>query len=118
MHIEQFLSKFPCRSQQVHVLSSLLMNGTCLSTSLCYVFLVYVECGIILPYYDGPSRNRRNDNIADEHRCFLSQERHGQLEEIVVLKSFIGQLYQSLVWMFIYSVYNICRDMNELLIMG
>ena len=39
MHIEQLLSKFPCRSQQVHVLSSLLMNGTCLSTSLYYVVL-------------------------------------------------------------------------------
>ena len=94
------------------------MNGTCLSTSLCYVVLVYVECGIFLPYSDGPSRNRRNNNIADEHRCFPSQERDGQLEEIVVLNSFIGQLYQSFVWMFIYSVYNICRDMNELLIMG
>ena len=35
MHIEQFFSKFPCRLQQVHVLSSLLMNGTYLSTSIC-----------------------------------------------------------------------------------
>ena len=35
MHIEQLFSKFPCRSQQVHVLSSLLMNGTYLSTSIC-----------------------------------------------------------------------------------
>ena len=39
MHIEQLLSKFPCRSEQVYVLSTLLMNGTCLSTSLCYVVL-------------------------------------------------------------------------------
>ena len=33
MHNEQILSKFPCRSQQVHQLASLLMNGTCCSTS-------------------------------------------------------------------------------------
>ena len=59
MRIEQFLSKFPCRSQQVHVLSSLLMNGTCLSTSLCYV--VFGIGGMWhIPYYDGPSSNRQN----------------------------------------------------------
>ena len=64
------------------------------------------------------SNNVEDNNIADEHRCCPSQERDGQLEEVVVLTSFIGQLYQSFVWMFIYSVYNICRDTNELLIMG
>ena len=64
------------------------------------------------------NNNIEDDNIADKHRCFPSQERDGQLEEIVVLTGFIGQLYQSFVLMFIYSVYNICRDMNELLIMG
>ena len=64
------------------------------------------------------NNNDEDDNIADEHRCFPSQERDGQLEEILVLTSFIDQLYQSFVWMFIYSVYNICRDMIELLIMG
>ena len=42
--------------------------------------------------------------------CFPSQERDGQQEEVVVLMSFIGQVYQS-------SVYNICRD-NELITMG
>ena len=36
-------------------------------------------------------------NIADEHRCCPSPERHGQLEEVVVPTSFIGQLYQSFV---------------------
>ena len=36
-------------------------------------------------------------NIADEHRCCPSPERDGQLEEVVVLTSFFGQLYQSLV---------------------
>ena len=36
-------------------------------------------------------------NIADEHRCCPSPERDGQLEEVVVLTSFIGQLYQSFV---------------------
>ena len=66
-----------------------------------------------------PTKNNVEDyNIADEHRCCPSQERDGQLEEVVVLTSFIGQLYQSFVWMFIYSVFNICRHMNELLIMG
>ena len=66
-----------------------------------------------------PTNNNVEDyNIADEHRCCPSQERDGQLEEVVVLTSFIGQLYQSFVWMFIYSVFNICRHMNELLIMG
>ena len=66
-----------------------------------------------------PTNNNVEDyNIADEHRCCPSQERDGQLEEFVVLTSFIGQLYQSFVWMFIYSVFNICRHMNELLIMG
>ena len=64
------------------------------------------------------NNNNKDDNIADEHRCFPSQERDGQLEEIVVLMSFIGQAYQSFVLTFMYSVYNICRDMNELLIMG
>ena len=64
------------------------------------------------------NNNNKDDNIADKHRCFPSQERDGQLEEIVVLTSFIGQVYQSFVLTFIYSVYNICRDMNELLIMG
>ena len=66
-----------------------------------------------------PTNNNVEDyNIADEHRCCPSQERDGQLEEVVVLTSFIGQLYQSFVWIFINSVYNICRHMNELLIMG
>ena len=64
------------------------------------------------------NNNVEDDNIADEHRCCSSQERDGQLEEVVVLTSCIGQLYQSFVWMFIYSVYCICRDMNKLLIMG
>ena len=41
--------------------------------------------------------NDEDDNIADEHRCFPSQERDGQLEEIVVLTSVIGQVYQSFV---------------------
>ena len=66
-----------------------------------------------------PTNNtNEDDNIADEHGCFPSQERDGQLEEIVVLTSFIGQVYQSSVLTYIYSVYNICRDMNELIIMG
>ena len=64
------------------------------------------------------NNNDKDDNIADEHRCFPSQERDGQLEEIVLHTSFIGHVYQSFVLTFIYSVYNICRDMNELLIMG
>ena len=63
------------------------------------------------------NNNDEDDNIADEQRCFPSQERDGQLEEIVVLTSFIGHIYQSFVLTFIYSVYNICRDINELLIM-
>ena len=82
------------------------------------LFLVYVECGIFLimmgPLGTGETRfvqtilndsiqlekissltnnNDENDNIADEHRCFPSQERDGQLEEIVVLTSFIGQVF-------------------------
>ena len=64
------------------------------------------------------NNNDEDDNIADAHRCFPSQEREGQLEEIVVLTSFIGQLCQSFAWMFIYSVYNIFMDMNQLLVMG
>ena len=64
------------------------------------------------------NNNDEDDNIADEHSCFPSQERDGQLEEIVLHMSFIGHVYQSFVLTFIYSVYNICRDMNELLIMG
>ena len=64
------------------------------------------------------NNNNEDDSIADEHGCFPYQERDGQLEEIVVLMSFIGQVYQSFLLTFIYSVYNICRDMNELIIMG
>ena len=63
------------------------------------------------------NNSNEDDSIADEHGCFPSQERDGP-EEIVFLTSFIGQVYQSFVLMFIYSVYNICRDMNELIIMG
>ena len=107
------------------------------------VFLVEVECGIFL-IMTGPqgtgktsfvqtsvnasieletiasrtNNNNEDNSIADEHGCFPSQERDGQQEEIVVLTSFIGQLYQSFVLTFISSVYNICRDMNELIIMG
>ena len=62
--------------------------------------------------------NNEDDSIEDEHGCFPSQERDGQQEEIVVLMSFIGQVYQSFVLMFISSIYNTCRDMNELIIMG
>ena len=50
------------------------------------------------------NNNDEDNNISDEHRCFPSQERDGQLEVFVVLTSFIGQLYQSFVCMFIYSV--------------
>ena len=64
------------------------------------------------------SNNNEDESIADEHGCFASQERDGRQEEVVVLMSFIGQVYQSFVLMFISSVYNICRDMNELIIMG
>ena len=143
MHIEQFLSKFPCCLQQVHLLSSLLMNGTCLSTS--------IYCGVFgrggmwnTPYYYGTSRNRQNqlckniintsieleiiatqtnnnnkdNSIADEHGCFPSQERDGQQEVTVVLTILIGQVYQSFVLTFISYVSNICRDMNELIRMG
>ena len=102
------------------------------------LFLVYVECGIFLimrgPQGTGKTsfvqtivndsieletiatptnNNDEDDNIADEHRCFRSRERDGQLEEIVVPTSFIGKVYQSFVLTLIYSVYNICRDMNE-----
>ena len=64
------------------------------------------------------NNNNKDDSVVDEHGCFPSQERDGQLEEIGVLTSFIGQVYQSFLLTFIYSVYNICRDMNELIIMG
>ena len=82
------------------------------------LFLVYVGCGIFLimmvPLGIGKTRfvqtilnnsiqlekiasltnnNDKDDNIADEHRFFPSQERDGQLEEIVVLTSFIGQVF-------------------------
>ena len=82
------------------------------------LFLVHVKCGIFLimmgPLGTGETRfvqtilndsiqlekissptknNDKDDNIADEHRCFPSQERDGQLEEIVVLTSFIGQVF-------------------------
>ena len=58
------------------------------------------------------NNNNKDDSIAEEHGCFPSQERDGQQEEIVVLTSFIGQVCQSFVLMFISSVYIICRDMN------
>ena len=100
------------------------------SVLVCVIlFLVYLECGIVLimtgPLGTGKTRfvqtilndsiqletiasptnnNNEDDNIADEHRCLPSQERDGQLEEIVVLTSFIGQVYQSFVLTFIYSV--------------
>ena len=45
-----------------------------------------------------PTTNHVEDyTIADEHRCCPSPERDGQLEEVLVLTSFIGQLYQSFV---------------------
>ena len=107
------------------------------------VFLVEVECGIFL-IMTGPqgtgktsfvqtivnasieletiatqtNNNNEDDSIADEHGCFPSQERDGQQEEIVALTSFIGQVYQSFVLTLISSIYNICRDMNELIRMG
>ena len=64
------------------------------------------------------SNINEDESIADEHGCFPSQERDGRQEEVVVLMSFIGQVYQSFVLMFISSVHNICRDMNELIKMG
>ena len=62
------------------------------------------------------NNNNEDDSIADEDGCFPSQERDGQQEEIVVLTSFIGQVYQSFVLTFISSMYNICRDMNKLIL--
>ena len=110
---------------------------------LVVVFLVEVECGIPLIITDPQgtgkasfvqtivdasieletiatrtNNNNEDNSIADEHGCFHSQERDGQQEEIVVLTIFIGQVYQSFVLMFISSVYNICRDTNELIRMG
>ena len=107
------------------------------------VFLVEVECGIFI-IMTGPNgtgktsfvqtivnasieletiatwtnNNNEDDSIADEHGSFPYQKRDGQQEVIVVLTSFIGQVYQSFVLTFISSVYNICRDMNELIRMG
>ena len=93
------------------------------------VFLVEVECGIPLimmgPQGTGKTsfvqtivnasieletiatwtnNNNEDDSIPDEHGFFPSQERDGQQEEIVVLMSFIGQVYQSFVLTFISSV--------------
>ena len=62
------------------------------------------------------NNNNEDDSITDEHGYFPSQERDGQQEEVVDLTSFIGQVYQSFVLTFISCVYNICRDMNELII--
>ena len=39
------------------------------------------------------NNNVKDYNIVDEHRCCPSQERDGQLEEVAVLTSFIGQSY-------------------------
>ena len=64
------------------------------------------------------NNNKEDDNIAHEQGCFPSQERDGQQEEIVVLTSFIGQVYEFFVLTFISSVYNICMYMNELITMG
>ena len=104
------------------------------------VFLVEVECGIFL-IMTGPqgtaktsfvqtivnasielettatrtNNNNEDNSIAGKHASSPSQERDGQQEEIVVLLSFIGQVYQSFDLTFISSVYNIYRDMNELI---
>ena len=91
------------------------------------LFLLYLECGLTMtgPLGTGKTwfvqtilndsiqletiacptnNNDKDNNIADEHRCLPSQERDGQLKEIVVLASSIGQVYQSFVLTFIYSV--------------
>ena len=80
MHIEQFLSKFPCLSQQVHVLSSLLMNGTCLST-LVFVCVVFGIGGMWqIPYYDGPSRYRAKPSLYKPFVVNDSMESERQLQ--------------------------------------
>ena len=57
-----------------------------------------VNDSIELETIANPTTNNVEDyNIADEHRCCPLPERDGQLEEVLVLTSFIGQLYQSFV---------------------
>ena len=126
MHIEQLLSKFPCRmSHETSLCIVCLVHEWYLSQyqSLlcCFRYMWDVAYSFLImtgPHEIGEpifvqavandtmeletiatltTNNVGDYNIADEHRCCPSPERDGQLEEVVVLMSFFGQLYQSLV---------------------